>query len=101
MCSEDIKLCGLEFLIKKYDNSLPTALETLFPGTQELPYSIADTKWNFWEFKCYPKKLWNSKTNQFKFLGFVKQQLQIKEYEDWYKVHCCHFVTEKGYYRGY
>jgi len=42
--------------------------------------------WKLWKFRRIPKDWWANMQNQLLFLDSVKEELQLREMSDWYKV---------------
>ena len=80
-----IELGGLSLLMKKYKGDKSTLLSTVYPEYNWLP----------WRFLHTPKTFWDNKDNQKKFLEWAKEQLGIKEFEDWYNVNQMVFGGER------
>jgi hypothetical protein len=64
-------------LLNKYHNASPAALITaVYPEYKLLP----------WRFTRNTRSYWDIVGNQKKFIDWAAQQLNIKDYSDWYKV---------------
>jgi hypothetical protein len=75
--SADLTEIGASTVINNYyKNSLPTAIEELYPEHNILP----------WKFHQVPKGYWDDKKNQRKFMDWLGQQLHITCFEDWYQI---------------
>jgi hypothetical protein len=59
-----------------YQNSLSTALRSIYPQHEWLP----------WKFKKVPVAFWEDKGNQNYFFSWLDKVLQIKDMDDWYRV---------------
>jgi hypothetical protein len=51
-----------------------------------LQYAYPDLKFNPWEFKKVPENYWNDIENVRKYMEWLKEELHVKTYEDWYNV---------------
>ena len=45
-----------------------------------------DYNWFEWKFKSVDSGFWIKKENQKKFINYLAEQLNIRNWEDWYKV---------------
>lgn len=66
---------GGHILLRKYGN-LYSVLKTLTP----------DYDWKPWFFISLPNYFWSSLENQKKFVEWLEKELNIKKYEDWYRI---------------
>jgi hypothetical protein len=73
---KELTKLGATPLLKKYKNSTPLLLSSVYPEHEWLPWKFGQLPNNFWE-NVNNKKLW---------LEWVSKQLKIKEISDWYKV---------------
>jgi len=74
---KDAKKHGAASLLQKYyDNSLIKALCAIYP----------EHKWDLWKFPVVPKNHWNMKSNQKQLFEYIKKELNVKSYEDWYTI---------------
>jgi hypothetical protein len=64
------------FIGDYHNNSLPYALEALYP----------EHKWDIFRFASLPKGFWTIEDNQREFLTRIGRELGVKELDDWYKV---------------
>eukprot|EP01114_Cavostelium_apophysatum_P005470 TRINITY_DN1649_c1_g4_i2.p1 TRINITY_DN1649_c1_g4~~TRINITY_DN1649_c1_g4_i2.p1 ORF type:complete len:470 (+),score=99.43 TRINITY_DN1649_c1_g4_i2:214-1623(+) len=74
----DITLLGGKPLLLLHKNSLPRTLLSVYP----------EHKWQLWRFKheVAPNGFWSDKRNQLDFFENLKKEMNIKEWEDWYKI---------------
>ncbi len=61
------------FISTYYNDSLPQALEELYP----------EYHWNMWKFATVPKRYWKNESNQKEFVRWLTKQLNIHTPEDW------------------
>ena len=47
---------------------------------------LNDRKWDLEKFTSKPRKYWNSKENQQKYLKELRLKIGIKKKEDWYRI---------------
>eukprot|EP01114_Cavostelium_apophysatum_P001389 TRINITY_DN11199_c0_g1_i1.p1 TRINITY_DN11199_c0_g1~~TRINITY_DN11199_c0_g1_i1.p1 ORF type:complete len:588 (-),score=156.40 TRINITY_DN11199_c0_g1_i1:19-1782(-) len=71
-----IKDLGGAGLLRHYSNCLAKALQTIFP----------DHDWKLWNFDIVPRGFWNDKANQLAFFEDIAKKLNVKKWEDWYRV---------------
>lgn len=75
--NEDVyKNGGKRLLTAYYNDSLYSALKTLYPEHTWLP----------WRFKQLPRGFWNDKQNHKKFFDWLGEKLGYKQLDDWYNV---------------
>lgn len=63
-------------LLHRYDNSNSQLLAAIYPQYHWLPWKFA---------KC-PRSYWDNVNNHIKFMEWAKNELKIKDLEDWYKI---------------
>ena len=59
-----------------YSGSLIKLLTSLYP----------QHPWQIWKFDSVPKGYWNENANQLQFMNWVKLELKINSWQDWYKI---------------
>lgn len=73
-------------LLASYDYSLANALLTLFPEVIQKLEVTMKHPWQFWKFDRVSKLHWSDDTKVREYLTWLWQQLEIKQYEDWYSI---------------
>jgi hypothetical protein len=74
--AKDIIELGGAGLMNKYQNSARHMVTSLYPEYNWLP----------WKFRVLPKHYWENMSNQRKFLDWAANELEFKDYTDWYKI---------------
>eukprot|EP01114_Cavostelium_apophysatum_P014359 TRINITY_DN3702_c0_g1_i1.p1 TRINITY_DN3702_c0_g1~~TRINITY_DN3702_c0_g1_i1.p1 ORF type:complete len:614 (+),score=148.50 TRINITY_DN3702_c0_g1_i1:97-1938(+) len=65
-------------VLADFDNSLPNLLKAVYP----------EHDWKPWKFDILPANFWKDKQIQKDFLNDLGQNLQIRRWEEWYRVNC-------------
>jgi hypothetical protein len=76
----------LSILSGHYNNSLSSALITIYP----------QHAWQPWRFTQVPLGYWNNMENQRAFFEWLRGELHIHSYEDWYHVSAAQVAAVKG-----
>ena len=63
-------------MLLAYENSIINLLSSIYPNHHWLP----------WKFVRIPNGFWENKGNQLEYMNWLKEQLNIKDIEDWYNV---------------
>ena len=63
-------------LLRLYHDSPPLLITSVFP----------EHNWMMWRFKVVPKGYWQDEKNQRKFMEWLQNKLELKNWEDWYSV---------------
>lgn len=75
--SEEVhRLGGSHILESHYNNSVPLALQSIFPKH----------KWIFWKFERVPRGFWRDKSNRKEYFDWLGKQLGYKQLDDWYNI---------------
>ncbi len=75
MSYKDVVAHGGGGLMNRYENSLFTALKTIYP----------ERKWYPFRFKSGPHRVFTQWAHVEEFIQFAMDKLQIKQHEDWYR----------------
>ena len=75
--ARNIKSAGGGTLLFRYYANSPTKM---------IKNLVSNHEWDTTRFKSVPKHYWNNEANQIEFMNVLKERLNVKEWEDWYKI---------------
>lgn len=76
LTQRDISVNGGAGILKDFGESIPRALQCVFP----------DHRWLPWRFKKVPNGFWQDATNRKDFVEWLGKELKFERMEDWYSV---------------
>jgi hypothetical protein len=76
LISKDLLQLDGRGILKKYNESPHLLISSIF----------SDYEWLPWKFQQVPHAFWEDVNNQRKFVNWVSKELEIKNFDVWYKV---------------